>query len=38
MAVYWYFKEELHIDLDKWKKETYIVAVGTFLPYEVNRS
>lgn len=36
MAVYWYFKNELNISLDEWKKETYIVAVGTSIPYEVR--
>jgi hypothetical protein len=36
MALYWYFKNELHISLDDWDKETYIVAVGTTVPYEVK--
>jgi len=36
MAVYWYFKEILKISLDDWKKESYIVVVGTSIPYEVK--
>jgi hypothetical protein len=36
MAVHWYFKNTLKISLDDWKKETYIVTIGTFIPYEVK--
>jgi len=36
MAIYWYFKEVLKISLDDWVKESYIVAVGTTVPYEAR--
>ncbi len=36
MAVYWYFKEVLKISLEDWTKESYIVVVGTSVPYEVK--
>jgi len=36
MAIHWYFKNTLKISLDDWVKETYIVAVGSVLPYEVK--
>lgn len=36
MAIHWYFKNTLKISLDDWTKETYIVTVGTTIPYEVK--
>ena len=36
MAIYWYFKNELKLSLDDWQKETYLVVVGTNIPYEVK--
>lgn len=36
MAVYWYFKNELNIDITEWEKEAYIVAVSKTEPFEVR--
>lgn len=36
MALYWYFANELHLDINEFTKETYIVAVSTKTPTETK--
>lgn len=36
MAIHWYFKYELNIDIDEYTKETYIIAIQSNNGYEVR--
>lgn len=36
LAIHWYFKYELNIDIDEYTKETYIIAIQSNNGYEVR--
>lgn len=36
LAIYWHFKEVLHVDISEWHKEAYIVAVSKNNPVETR--
>ena len=36
LALHWYFENELHLNINEYKNETYIIAISTIKPTEIK--